>query len=87
MKSSYLTLLVSDNYRNFAVSKHSQLNLSEIIRIGKFLKRFLQFSCSFQEFFVSLHLNTAKGTDSDEGQPSFFRLPQAVASARCDIEG
>ena len=60
MKSSNLSLLVSDNLPNFAASKHSQLNLSEIILIGKFLKRFLPFSCSFQKSFVSLHLNTAR---------------------------
>jgi hypothetical protein len=40
---------------------------------------------SFQIIFVSLHLNTAKGTGSDEGRPSFSRLPQAVVTARCDI--
>jgi hypothetical protein len=49
------------------------------------LQTFSHFSSFFQKSFVSLHLNTAKGTGSDEGQPSFSRLLQAVVTARCDI--
>lgn len=45
------------------------------------------FSCKFQNYFLPLQSNTAKGTGSDEGQPSFIRLLQAVVTARCDIEG
>ena len=80
MKSSNLTLLVSENYRNFAVSKHSQLNLSEIIRIGKFLKRFLPFSCSFQKTFVTLPSEIKRRMNGDQTE----RLSQ---TGECRNEG
>jgi hypothetical protein len=48
---------------------------------------FLMKSFVVSELLLNFAFEHRKGTDPDEGQPSFIRLLQAVASARCDIEG
>ena len=42
---------------------------------------------SFQRFFLSLHLNTAKGIWIIKEVALQFPLPQAVVTERCDFRG
>ena len=61
-------------------------NVTKALSSAFFTKTMIKI-LSFQRFFLSLHLNTAKGIWIIKEVALQFPLPQAVATERCDFRG